>query len=173
MLLKLIRLANRLDERGLLRESQVVDEEIAQVSSIVNDLNSLLADEYVIYIKLRNYHWNVEGPFFNDLHSFFETEYEATAIIADDIAERVRALNGFALGTMAEFVSNSSIKEFPDLRLDHQMMLADLERSYETMIAKTKEVLSKYNHDLVSQDFLTNIILKHEKTLWKIRSLLN
>src|SRR6266850_3518226 len=44
--------------------------------TVVDILNTLLSDEYVLYTKTRNYHWNVTGPQFNDLHTFFEAQYE-------------------------------------------------------------------------------------------------
>jgi starvation-inducible DNA-binding protein len=61
-------------------------------------LNTLLADEYLLYTKTRNYHWNVVGPQFNDLHKFFEAQYNELNEIVDDVAERSRALGGNAFG---------------------------------------------------------------------------
>ena len=43
-----------------------------QREGVVQMLTTLLADEYLLYTKTRNYHWNVVGPQFNDLHKFFE-----------------------------------------------------------------------------------------------------
>ncbi|HEX2304769.1 MAG TPA: ferritin-like domain-containing protein, partial [Nitrososphaeraceae archaeon] len=48
-------------------------ENLRKISNILNDD---LADEYVLLTKTRNYHWNVEDPRFNDLHKFFEEQYE-------------------------------------------------------------------------------------------------
>src|SRR6266850_68129 len=59
--------------------------------SIVKILNAVLADEYVLYTKTRNYHWNVVGPQFNDLHKFFEAQYEALNEVVDDVAARARS----------------------------------------------------------------------------------
>ena len=47
----------------------------AQRQGVITILTKLLADEYVLYTKTRNYHWNVVGPQFHDLHKFFETQY--------------------------------------------------------------------------------------------------
>src|SRR5882724_7011621 len=70
---------------------------------VVAILNTLLADEYLLYTKTRNFHWNVTGPQFNDLHKFFEAQYEALDDVIDEVAERVRALGGRAAGTLEEF----------------------------------------------------------------------
>ena len=55
---------------------------------VVGILSRLLADEYLLYTKTRNYHWNVVGPQFNDLHKFFEAQYEAIDEFIDEVAER-------------------------------------------------------------------------------------
>ena len=54
--------------------------------NVVTILNDVLADEYVLYTKTRNYHWNVVGPQFNDLHKFFEAQYSELNDIVDDVA---------------------------------------------------------------------------------------
>src|SRR3989442_8875108 len=56
--------------------------------TVVEILNALLADEYLLYTKTRNYHWNVTGLQFNDLHKFFEAQYEELSEFVDEVAER-------------------------------------------------------------------------------------
>lgn len=70
--------------------------------SVVKLLNNLLADEYLLYTKMRNFHWNVKGMYFHDLHKFFESQYEVLDEIVDETAERARSLGGEAAGTMKE-----------------------------------------------------------------------
>jgi starvation-inducible DNA-binding protein len=69
-----------------------ISREIMQ--KITNILNDNLAAEYVLLTKTKNYHWNVEDPRFNDLHKFFEEQYELLATAVDEITERVRAVGG-------------------------------------------------------------------------------
>src|SRR5437667_7532601 len=94
-------------------------------SAIATILNALLADEYLLYTKTRNYHWNVVGPQFNDLHKFFEAQYEELDDIVDEVAERARALGGRAAGTLAEFVRRARLKEAADSP-DAPTMIANL-----------------------------------------------
>ena len=82
-------------------------------AGVVKILNALLADEYVLYTKTRNYHWDVVGPQFNELHKFFDAQYAELNEIVDDVAERARALGGHALGTLAEFSRHARLKEHP------------------------------------------------------------
>src|SRR5207245_10941097 len=81
--------------------------------TVIAILNTLLADEYLLYTKTRNYHWNVTGLQFNDLHKFFEAQYEALDDIVDEVAERVRALGGRAAGTLEEFRKSARLGEEP------------------------------------------------------------
>lgn len=77
---------------------------------VVRVLNTLLADEYVLYTRTRNYHRNVTGPQFNDFHKFFEGQCEALDDAVDEVTERVRAMGGWSLGTLAEFLKHARIR---------------------------------------------------------------
>src|SRR5687767_9110865 len=73
-----------------------------QRAGVVKILNTLLSDEYLLYTKTRNYHLNVTGPQFNDLHKFLEEQYTQLSEVVDQVAERGRTLDGWAFGTMSE-----------------------------------------------------------------------
>jgi len=73
-------------------------------------LNTVLADEYLLYTKTYNYHWNVTGLMFNDLHLFFGKQYEQIEDFIDETAERARALGVRALGSMSEFLKATRLK---------------------------------------------------------------
>src|SRR5258707_4833190 len=83
----------------------------AKREAIVKTLNTLLSDEFVLYTKTRDYHWNVRGPRFHQLHEFFESQYEQLDELMDEVAEKVRQFCGNSLGRMAEFLEHARIKE--------------------------------------------------------------
>jgi starvation-inducible DNA-binding protein len=143
--------------------------------NIVKILNSLLADEYVLYTKTRNYHWNVVGPQFNDLHKFFEGQYEALNDFVDEVAERARQLGGRAWGTLAEFTQHARIKEHPGQYPAAAAMLSNLLADHEAVIrtlrADVATVMDKYA-DAGTNDFLTGLMEKHEKMAWMLRAFL-
>lgn len=74
-------------------------------------LNNLLSDEYLLYTKSLKFHWNVYGMVFHDFHALFLEQYEALLEIADDVAERVRALGEQSFGSMTEFLSIHVLKK--------------------------------------------------------------
>ncbi|MES2388639.1 MAG: DNA starvation/stationary phase protection protein, partial [Bacteroidota bacterium] len=123
-------------------------------------LNTLLADEHVIYIKNRNYHWNVTGARFSDLHKFLEAQYNELAETIDEVAERVRKIGSVPAGTMKEFTELSNLKEHPGKLPDADGMLKDLLTDHETIIRFIRENIDKVNDecgDAGSADFITGV----------------
>jgi starvation-inducible DNA-binding protein len=146
-----------------------------QLEGSISLLNRVLADEYLLYTKVRKYHWNVTGIHFNDLHKFFQELYEELEIIIDEVAERVRTLNGNAIGTIAEFAKISRLKEAPGDYPGSTEMIKNLLNEYNIVIREIRtdveEIEEKYN-DAGTADFLTGIMEQHEKKAWMLRSLL-
>lgn len=141
----------------------------------VKILNRLLSDEYVLYTQTRNYHWNVTGSDFNELHKFFESQYEALDEIIDDVAERARALGGNSLGTLKEFLQETRLEEFPAGNPNARKMISNLLKDHESVIQSLREDLvtcaEKYG-DAGTSDFLTGLMEQHEKMAWMLRAFL-
>lgn len=136
-------------------------------------LNRLLSDEYVLYTKTRNYHWNVTGQNFSELHKFFEEQYEALDDIIDEVAERARSLGGRSLGTLGEFLKETSLGESPRDYPNSRKVLANLLADHEMLIIRLRGDLeacvSKYG-DMGTSDFLTGLMERHEKMAWMLRA---
>ncbi len=142
---------------------------------VIRILNVLLSDEYLLYTKTRKNHWNVVGASFMEMHKLFESHYEELDGFVDDIAERVRAIGGTAMGTMREFLDNTRLKEAPGKIPEAEGMiavsLADHEHIIQSIRADLDTVQNKY-HDAGTVDFLTGLLEKHEKTAWMLRAYL-
>jgi starvation-inducible DNA-binding protein len=144
-----------------------------QTKGVVEILNNILADEYVLYTKTRSYHWNVRGPHFHDLHKFFESQYNELNEIVDDVAERARALGGPALGTLSEFSKQARLKERPGHYPKAAEMIADLLNDHEAIIRQLRADLvtcSEKHGDAGTNDFLTGLMEQHEKMAWMLRA---
>ena len=145
-----------------------------QRKAVVKILNVLLADEHVLYIKTHNYHWNVTGPHFHDLHKFFEAQYEELGDIIDDVAERARELGGPAEATLSEFLKATRLKETPGQYPNAKVMIKNLLVDHEKLISQLRqdlETVQNKHHDAGTCDFLTGIMEKHEKMAWMLRAL--
>ena len=135
-------------------------------------LNALLSDEYVFLTKLLNYHWNVKGPFFGQLHKLFDDQYREVFGMVDEIAERVRSIGHTTFGTLQEFSQNSRLKENPGKLPSTDEMIADLVRGHEAIIVAMREAIPdvEEQEDYGTMDFLTKLMEQHEKMAWFLRA---
>lgn len=140
---------------------------------VISLLTKLLSDEYVLYTKTRNYHWNIVSPHFNDYHKFFEGQYGEIEVFIDDIAERIRQLGGKAIATLDELKSNARLKEHPGQYPNDREMFSNLVTDHESVIRSLRVDLKKcdqsYN-DMGTSDFLTGLMENHEKMVWMLRA---
>lgn len=144
-----------------------------QRDGVVKILNLVLSDEYLLYTKTRNYHWNVVGPQFNDLHKFFEEQYTELNEVVDDVAERARSVGGSAFGTLTEFSQHTRLKEHPGQYPSARAMIANLLADHEAIIRQLRidlETCAERYHDMGTNDFLTGLMEKHEKMAWMLRA---
>ena len=144
-----------------------------QRKSIADGLSRLLADEYTLYLKTHNFHWNVTGPMFNTLHLMFETHYTEAALAVDLVAERIRALGFPAPGTYKQYAALSSIDETDGVPEAMQMVRL-LVKGHEACAKTARSVfpLADSAHDEPTADLLTQRLQVHEKTAWMLRALL-
>ncbi len=148
----------------------------AQRTGVSRILNRALADEHVLYIRTRNYHWNVTGLQFKSLHEFFESQYKALEAAIDEIAERTRSLGFRAIGSMKEFVQYASLREQNPAEVpDAVGMLRNLLADHEAIIKTLRQDIDTCDeefHDAGTADFLTASMEAHEKMAWMIRAYL-
>lgn len=144
-----------------------------QRRAIADGLSRLLADEYTLYLKTHNFHWNVTGPMFSTLHLMFETQYTELALAVDLVAERIRALGFPAPGSYREFAKLSSIDEASG-KPDARTMIRQLVDGQEAVARTAREVfpLADAANDQPTADLLTQRMEVHEKNAWMLRSLL-
>jgi len=141
---------------------------------ISHGLSKLLADTYTLYLKTHNYHWNVEGPHFQTLHTMFESQYTELAGAVDLIAERIRALGFYAPGSYQEFSKLTSIKENTQ-RLTAEEMLKDLLEGQEAVVRTARSLFPNVEEaqDEPTADLLTQRMQLHEKNAWMLRSMIS
>src|SRR2546423_9502377 len=135
-------------------------------ASVVDILNRLLSDEYVLLTKTRNYHWNVIGPQFNDLHKFFEAQYDELNEFVDEVAERARQLGGRAFGSLAEFAKTARLVEQPGASPVATEMIRALLADHESVIRGLRADIgpgAARPNAVGSSDFLTGLLEKHDK----------
>lgn len=144
-----------------------------QRDSIIGLLHVHLSNLHVLYVKTRNYHWNVRGRGFSRLHAFFEEQYTQMEVSIDEIAERVRQVGGLTMGTMREFIECATLKEEPGVFPDARTMIENLLADHEAIIRALREDIdttAEKFHDQGTSDLLTAKLQEHEKTAWMLRA---
>lgn len=141
---------------------------------IANGVSRLLADSYTLYLMTHNFHWNVTGPFFRDLHLMFEEQYTELATAVDVIAERIRTLGVPAPGTYAEFSRLSSIDEISGVPKAEEMV-RHLVAANEAVVRTAREILpiAQDANDESTASLIADRMVIHEKTAWMLRSFLD
>ena len=139
------------------------------------ELNKLLADEYILHTKARNYHWNIEGANFHEMHQFYNQQIIEINEMVDDIAERIRTIGFYAEARLEDYLRLTSLVEQPYTN-SQNVQLKYLLGGHETIINNLRRLIplfaDKYK-DAGSSDFVTQLMGKHEKMAWMIRSHFN
>jgi starvation-inducible DNA-binding protein len=147
---------------------------VKDIEKSIEVLSILLADEHILYIKTRKFHWNVSGDSFMELHKLFQEQYTELETIIDEVAERINKLGGKTMGTIKEYSDITRLKEYPKKYPEQKDMLKELLADNETLIIEIRSNLSEIaQKDAVTTDFLTGLMEQHETIAWKLRRYLS
>lgn len=133
-----------------------------------SSLYEVLSYQYALYLKTQNYHWNVEGAHFSNLHSMFESQYTELSKQIDATAEHIRSLGekvSTDIGMLFSKVNASPANEhYTEIE-----MISDLIQSHTFM----EELLSKglrSSDDEVVNGFLVDCMTFHRRAAWILKS---
>ena len=140
--------------------------------TVAGVLNRLLADEFLLYVRARAFHWNVTGRHFKQDHELFEEEYEALDETIDEVAERARALGPKVQATMGQFVQTATLPEVDSTDMSSEQMIALMRDGHEALARQLRNDIQVADEagDEGTADFLTALLEGHEKRAWMLRS---
>ncbi|HVK49814.1 MAG TPA: DNA starvation/stationary phase protection protein [Pseudobacter sp.] len=136
-------------------------------------LNGILSDEFLLYLKTRNAHWNIEGPDFYNKHKFFEAQYQELDEIVDDVAERIRKLGHYATATMKDYLQLTHLTELSRATNDAPGYIKELLGDHESIIIRLRENINHIANDLKdagTSDYITGLMESHERMAWMLRA---
>lgn len=111
-----------------------------KINDTASELNVLLADYHLYYQKLRNFHWNIVGRNFFDLHEKFEEMYDDAKLKVDEIAERILTLRYQPISNYSDYLEKSNLKESPSRTKDEEMVKILLEDHGKILIQMRKVI---------------------------------
>lgn len=140
-------------------------------AQIADSLNQCVAETAVTTMLAQNFHWNVTGMAFGPLHQLFQTIYEDHFIAQDDLAERVKALNSHAEGTLANMLKRSKVSEVDGVPAAEEMvrLMKDAQETLAETIAGAGELAAKQG-DTLTEDLCIARGQTHEKFAWMLRA---
>ncbi|MBK6266862.1 DNA starvation/stationary phase protection protein [Marivirga sp. S37H4] len=144
-----------------------------ETKRLVEAMNTLLANYHLHYQKLRNFHWNVKGADFFDLHEQFEERYDIAKESIDEIAERIRVFGQTPLSNLSDYLEHSNIKEAKtDVPSDD--MVKEILKDYEILLSYLTDAMNAAIDigDVGTEDMLNTFIQDMEKHHWMLSSFL-
>ena len=140
-----------------------------ETAELVDALNKLLANYSVHYQKLRNFHWNVKGGDFFDIHEKFENQYNDAKVVIDDIAERIRVFGQTPYSTMKEYLQHSDIKE-SGTDLTGLEMIQEILKDYESLLESMFSIIeiAIETGDSGTEDMIKGFVKNTEKNHWML-----
>lgn len=147
---------------------------MAKDKKMESELNKLLSDYQMHYQNLRLLHWNIKGSNFFELHIKYEEWYTRTAVVIDDIAERLLTLEMQPISSYSGYISNSEIKELPitndgkkgvEYVLETQKILLNQERLVFSLASE--------KNDEGTSALMSDLIREKEKEKWMLKAWLS
>jgi len=141
--------------------------------SIADQLSKILADEFLLYSKTLNAHWNIEGPDFHATHVYLETLYNEQQEIVDAVAEKIRAIGHYAPGQLNKYLELTHLSEKSLDDNSSQTFFAELLEDHESIIIFLRENINSMADKFMAEgisDYITGLMEYHKKTAWMLRS---
>lgn len=147
--------------------------EIKESKPLVKMLNELLANYQIYYQNLRNFHWNVTGPNFFELHAKFEELYTAANTGVDEVAERILTLGARPYSSYGEYIEHSGIKEAKDVA-DAKKMVEIIRDNLNELLILERKTLEAANEsgDEGTASLMSDYITEKEKVVWMLSAYL-
>lgn len=146
-----------------------------KADKVVENLRKLQADSIVLYMKVHNFHWNVRGSDFPQVHKALEEIYEKFADMFDDLAERIIQLGGTPVVTLAEAIKISKIKEETKATFTSKEILKEVLKIYNNLHEDFESLakLADKDDDRVTASYCDDKLAELEKALWMLNAQLS
>ena len=138
---------------------------------ITEDLNLFLSNLNVFYRKLQNYHWNIKGEDFFNVHEKLEEYYNDVNEQIDEIAEHILIIDGQPLGTMSDYLEITQIKEAQNEKICSKKIFEAILKDYNTLIENAAQIKEDADNDkrYATSALMDEYLQDFSKKVWMIR----
>jgi len=147
--------------------------EVQDSKALIPQLNTLLANYQIYYQNLRNFHWNVSGSNFFELHAKFEELYTIANENVDEVAERILTLGGRPLSSYEEYIEAATITEAGVVQ-DSVKMVSEIKGNLNVLLDIERSVLeaAAEQGDEGTVTLMSDYITAKEKVVWMLSAYL-
>lgn len=141
--------------------------------ALADQLSKILADEFLLYSKTLNAHWNLEGTDFHTVHLYLETLYKEQQENVDAVAEKIRTIGHYVPAQLQKYLQLTHLSEQPLEKNDSRSIFTELLGDHESIIIFLRENIKLMAEQLKADeisDYVTDLMKYHEKTAWMLRS---
>ena len=131
-------------------------EEPKDTSTAKFALQDLVANLELLYVKAKNFHWNVTGPNFIGLHQTFDGIQDVALDWADTIAERMRALDIKVDSRMSTYLKQAWFPEAREEMMQFEMV-KDMVLTLDCISAYLCKAIEKHTFDPVTENKLQDL----------------
>ncbi len=141
-------------------------------NNLIELLNKNLSNLQLLYVKLHNYHWNVKGKNFIQIHEKTEDYYKYFAEQYDEVAERIVQLGEKPFATLQDYSKNASLKEEVGNTFEVKYVLESLLKDFEKLNEDFKEISKVANEvvDMPTAGLADENVGWLEKEIWMIKA---
>lgn len=138
---------------------------------ITEDLNLFLANLNVFYRKLQNYHWNIKGEDFFNVHEKLEEYYNDVNEQIDEIAEHILIIDGQPLGTMSDYLEITQIKEAQNEKICSKKIFEAILKDYNILIENATKIKEDADNEkrYATSALMDEYLQDFSKKVWMIR----
>jgi len=144
------------------------------MSKVIKQLKQLQADAHALYVKVHNYHWNIEGMDFFPVHNQTEEIYNNMSVLYDDTAERVLQLGEKPYLTISELLKATKIKEEKKTSFKSKEVVKAIVNDYKYLLKSFKDLSEVAGEagDKTTEAFADDNVASLEKQLWMLGNML-
>jgi len=163
-------MANKSDVKDRRKSPMTTPSDIRpeSVKDIQGGLNALLADVFALYLKTKNFHWHMSGPYFRDYHLLLDEHADQIFAITDDIAERVRKIGGTTIRSVGHIARLQRFADNDADYVDPADMLSELREDERALVMRMRAVHSLCDDagDVATASVLENWIDQAQRRVW-------
>lgn len=130
-------------------------------------MRPLLSDVFALYLKTKNFHWQMKRPHFRDYHLLLDEQAEQIFDITDDIAELARKLGGTTLHSISDIAQHQRLRDNNEASVSAADMLTEVyaDKQLASELHVLHEVCDR-NGDLATASLIENWIDETERRAW-------